>query len=51
MDNILLWSGLAASCGALIIAAVYFIVYKLNGAKLEKALDKEYGERKKPSEK
>ena len=43
MDNILLLSGLAVSGGVLIIAAVYFIVYRLNGEKLQKALDKEYG--------
>lgn len=49
MDNILLWGGLAFSCAALITAAVYFIVYRLKGARLEKMLDKEYEERKKPS--
>lgn len=49
MDNILLWSGLAVSCGSLLSAAVFYFVYRLTGAKLEKSLDSEYGERNKPS--
>ncbi len=46
MDNMLLWGGLAVALGTLTIGAVYFIIYKVSGAKLDKVLDKEYGERK-----
>lgn len=49
MDNMLLTIGFSASAAALLSAAVYFIIYRLKTAKLGKALDKEYGERKKPS--
>lgn len=51
MDNMLLTIGFSVSAAALLLAAAYFIIYRLKTAKLEKTLDKEYGERKKPSEK
>lgn len=46
MDNMLLWGGFTVALGTLTIGAVYFIIYKVRGVKLDKALDKEYGERK-----
>lgn len=46
MDNMLLWGGLAVALGTLTIGAVYFIIYKVRGAKLDKVLDKEYGKKK-----
>ena len=47
LNEVLFYGGMAMAVIALILALIFFITYKVKSAKLNRQLDKEYGESQK----